>query len=172
MEKRFGRILQITIFGLLVVLSGCNPSKKAAKLFYRGMKIDAPTIYSECGKVAPPLDSQWDSTGFAMGETILLEPEYIYVDCDTVVIDSTKPNRVIKIPCPPCKTRVDTFYKYNTKQVVNRAKEYALEAENKGLNIELAKKQKALSIALWSLIILGAYTLLRWVLRYWGIKLP
>lgn len=159
-------MIAIAAIGCVFGAVSCNPAKKATKLFYRGMRVDAPTIYNECGKVAPPLDSQWDSTGFKIGEPYLLEPEYVYVNCDTVIIDSTKPNRIVKIPCPPCETRVDTFYKYNTKQVVNRAKEYALQAQVENQAKEIATMKERRNMWRIAAIVLACYTLLRWLLRY------
>ncbi len=68
--------------------------------------------------------------------------------------------------------RVDTIYRLKNLKVVNKAKELQLQNENLALSVNFGKLQKERNILFWVTIILGVYTVLRWVVRFWNIRLP
>lgn len=158
---------------LLVVLCGCYTEKRAAKDVVRA-HVEYPNITAGyCGKWYPI--RIYDSTRieYRPGDVKYIPGDTVVVDCDTAK------TKIVKVPCPPQIVRVDTLYFSSDKQAENTAVsdtyKLAYEREREASNAKdavIAKQKKANDIAIWALIILGVYTIGRWVLRVWGIKIP
>lgn len=158
-----------------ILLSGCYSLNKANRQVVKAYAEYPDMVNHYCGQWNDPVVMTRDSFIYKPGKTVYSkgETKYIEVDCDSVVRNAKKSAKV-QIPCPTADTiRItDTLYRSRESTEVNRAKERAQEAEIKDLTISQAKLQKAFSMAMWAAVILGAYTLGRWVLRIWKIKLP
>lgn len=122
-------------------------------------------------------ETYFDSVVIKKSDT-LWRTDSVTVDCDSAVkaakSDSSKLRRQtkVKVPCPPCPLTVDTVLHFQRivkestlKLKAERLKAENLAAEKAATEAMLAAKQKALDIALWAAIILGVYTLLRWILK-------
>lgn len=165
----------IYILMLLVLSTGCYNAKKATRQMVRAYSEYPEVVNGLCGQWNEPIVMTKDSFIYKPGRIVRIpgKTQYVEVDCDSVVRNAKKTAKV-QIPCPTADTfRItDTIYRSRESTEVNKAKERALEAEVSALKISLAKEKKAFSIAMWALIILSAYTLARWILSKWGIKLP
>lgn len=157
----------------IVSLSGCYTQKKAGNQMVKA-HVEYPVLTSfYCNQWYP---IRWyDSTRI---EYIRGEVDYIHdtvtVDCDTVkvTVDGTK---TVRVPCPPCPVRVDTIVTFREKQGESTA---ALEHERQKLIAcqqgidDLNKKATKSRVYLLITGVLALYTVVRWVVRFWGVKLP
>lgn len=176
-------------FVLMVV--GCNAEKKAVrqekrqsdkalKHIQKAERIMPAELARWCAKRYNPADSIHEKEIYLPGKPILLQGrvDTFYVDCD-------KEKGKVKVPCRSADTvRItDTLYKDKYQRDVNRSAEDSLQAYYKGLHAKDAAviKEQSADIAtlkernrilLYFVIGLAAYTLLRWILRIWGVKLP
>lgn len=165
-------------------MSSCNAEKRAVKKsdkhFFKAVAWDKANVHGRCSDIAPPIVMTKDSFIYKPGKVIYKqgEPVYVEVDCDSVTksrnsAHSTGKANYIKIKCPPCDSvRVDTAYVSVRNTEVDRNKEIALEAHIKKVEELATKRHVQLRIAIIALTALAAYTLLRWILRIWGVKLP
>lgn len=119
-------------------------------------------VASFCGSAYPPVSFVKDSFVYSPGETLILT--------DTIVFRDTV-SKMINRYLTKYITRTDTVHITKQSQVVNRAHEEALNMKLEKVSLSLAKERQKNNILLWVVIVLGAYTLLRWILRTW-IKLP
>lgn len=104
----------------------------------------------------------------------------------------------VRVKCPPCDSaKIISVFSSRFQQASNKAALDSLDAHYKRLlaskdkelagkddeikdrdetisekDKDIAKLRERIRIALISLTILAAYTLLRWILRIWGVKLP
>ena len=172
-------VLAVTLF----LLTGCNAEKRAVKKsdkhFFKAVAWDKANVHGRCSDIAPPIVMTKDSFIYKPGKYIpSSEPEYVYVDCDSVVNETKKNGSLlygskVNLKCPPCDSvRVDTAYVSVRNTEVDRNKEIALEAHIKKVEELATKRHVQLRIAIIALSVLSAYTLLRWILRIWGVKLP
>lgn len=171
-NSQFFTVVKLAAISALLAIASllffsCNTPKRAERVFDKANRIDHPTVASKCGEMFPPVDSIHEKVVFKEGKAITIK-DTIYAQDTTVFNDTvfiTKYRVTEKIVH-------DTLVATKYVQVHNEGKE--TEQAGKILQNEkkIAKQQKALSISLWALIILSSYTLLRWVLRYWKIKLP
>ena len=160
------------IISFSMMLLGCYSQKKASQNLLKVQAYYPETVASICSSLYPPLAVVKDSIIYLQGE-VEEELVYVEVDCDSVINEqkTTKPN-VVRVPCPPSIYRTDTLLVYKERQVVDRAAVKALSLELKELTIVSAKTNKENYILLRVAIVLLAYTIIRWVLRIWHIKLP
>lgn len=161
-------------FSFILMVTGCYTEKRASKQTVKAYVTYPDLISGQCGLWFDPVVMTKDSFIYKQGEIIYKKgaPQYVYVDCDSVQ-NPSKSSKIVKIPCPPCDSvRVDTLYRSRESTEANRAKEHAQAAEIKVLAQDNTKLQTQLRIAIYALIALAAYTLGRWVLRIWGVKLP
>lgn len=150
-----------------IMLFSCNNEKIAAKQFDRANRKSHVTVLGKCAEIASPIDSIHERIVFRQGKPVLIK-DTIYAQ-DTLVINDTV---FITKWRTTEKLKTDTLYTTKYTQLVNNAKvqEQAIIISNNDKKI--ASQKKALSITMWALIILSCYTLGRWVLRIWNIKLP
>lgn len=159
-------------------MSSCNAEKRAVKKsdkhFFKAVAWDKANVHGRCSDIAPPIVMTKDSFIYKPGKVIYKqgEPVKVFVDCDTVKVNS-KGEKKAAIPCPPCDSvRVDTAYVSVRNTEVDRNKEIAQAATISNQDKKIASLQTSLSYFIWATCILGAYTLLRWILRIWGVKVP
>lgn len=167
--KRLFIVISILVicFVLSMAFSSCNTSKQSNKHFYKAMNLDAPLTGKNCSISFPPITATKDSFVYIQGEDVVTHDtvqgnEYLVVG-DTVI----KYKYITKTV-----KSVDTFYRSSDDTQVDRGKETYLQDQNEKNIATISKQKKALSISLWAIVILGTYTLGRWVLRIWNIKLP
>lgn len=177
----------IVILACALGLFSCNTPEKlqrqSDKHFFKALAKDKVNVHGRCSDIAPPIVMTRDSFIYKPGKPILLpgRVDTIEIDCDSVVRNAKKDgisannSTKVKIPVKAADTlaQVDTTYKSSNNTAVDNNKVKYLEGviadkdkQITALQIELAKKQKALSIVLWGLIFVTSYTLLRWLLRY------
>jgi len=171
-------VILIAAIGLLF-LTGCNAEKRAVKKsdkhFFKAVAWDKANVHGRCSDIAPPIVMTKDSFIYKPGKVIYKqgEPVYVEVDCDSVVKSFGNRSEIVRVKCPPCDSvRVDTAYVSVRNTEVDRNKEIALEAHIKKVEELATKRHVQLRISIIALTVLAAYTLLRWILRIWGVKLP
>lgn len=159
----------------MAMITGCYTEKKASRQTVKAFTQYPDLISGYCGLWFDPVVMTKDSFIYKPGQIIYKkgEPVYVQVDCDSVVKNSTSANKTAKVKCPPCDSvRVDTVYRSKESTEVNRAKEHSLEATVKEQGETIAGQKVTINILRWTVILLGIYTLARWILRIWNIKLP
>lgn len=171
-ESTFKRLfIVISFFAVAFVLSvafnSCNTTKQSNRHFYKALNKSHTATANNCSIAFPPVEATKDSFIYIQGEDVVTHDtvqgnEYLVLG-DTVV-KYKYITKTVKI--------TDTLRLTNKTTIVDKAKVVELQEKNTELTINNAKQKKALSICLWSITILGAYTLLRWILRIWSIKLP
>lgn len=155
-----------------LMLLGCYTEKYATKQLAKVQTHHPIVVAKVCSSNYPPIERIKDSIIYKQGEAYE-EIVYVEADCDSVLSTSDKITvKRIKIPCPTTIVQTDTLLLYKEKQVVNRAKVAVLEQELAELKETHIKTEEQNHILLRVAIILGAYTIIRWVLRIWNIKLP
>lgn len=155
-----------------MMLLGCYTEKRATKQLAKVQAHHPIVVAKVCSSNYPPIERIKDSIVYKQGEPYE-ELVYVEADCDSA-INATNNTIVkrIKVPCPTTIIQTDTLLVYKEKQVVNRAKVAVLEQELAELKETLIKTKDQNYILLRVAIILCAYTIIRWVLRIWNIKLP
>lgn len=155
-----------------MMLLGCYTEKHAIKQLAKIQAHHPIVVARVCSRNYPLIERIKDSIVYKQGEP---DEEIVYVeaDCDSV-INATNNTIIkrIKVPCPTTIVQTDTLLVYKEKQVVNRAKVAVLEQELAELRETHIKTKDQNHILLRVAIILCTYTIIRWVLRIWNIKLP
>lgn len=145
------------------MIAGCYSENIATRRIEKAHSRYPAIVARYCGEIYPVIDSRTDSIVYIPGE-----PAEI---ADTTYAHDKSQQSFVK-----CVNRyvhkVDTLFRFRTMQVVNRANEKYLADMNQKATISLAKAQNTNRILLWIAVLLGAYTLGRWILRFWGIRLP
>lgn len=155
-----------------LMLLGCYTEKHATRQLAKVQAHHPIVVAKVCSSNYPPIERIKDSIVYKQGEPYE-EIVYVEADCDSVLSTSDKTIiKRIKVPCPSTIVQTDTLLVYKEKQVVNRAKVAVLEQELAELKETHIKTEEQNHILLRVAIILGVYTIIRWVLRIWNIKLP
>lgn len=155
-----------------MMLLGCYTERHATKQLAKVQAHHPVVVARVCSSNYPPIEQIKDSIIYKQGEPYE-EIVYVEADCDSVLSTSDKTTvKRLKIPCPTTIVQTDTLLLYKEKQVVNRAKVAVLEQELAELKETHIKTKEQNHILLRVAIILGAYTIIRWVLRICNIKLP
>lgn len=105
-------------FTLLLLLTSCQTVKWAEKGIYKRHLKYPWIVESICATQYDPIDSISTTTDFIEGETKFVH-DTITIDCDSV--KNVSNTTIIKVPCPPSKSRVDTFYKEKFVSNTNKA---------------------------------------------------
>ena len=150
---------------LCLLLLGCYNQKKATRQVIKADTKFPIVLDGYCGQTRPPLDSVDTKIVYKEGETIH----------DTVTRTETKIHNdtVYKteyndIYIKQRDTIEHTVYKQQTnKGLINK-----LNKQKEDLVITLSATKARLNMLKWVAIILGIYTIGRWVLRIWKIRLP
>lgn len=155
-----------------MMLLGCYTEKHATKQLAKIQAHHPIVVARVCSRNYPPIERIKDSIVYKQGEPYE-EIVYVEADCDSLLKYSDKTIiKRIKVPCPTTIVQTDTLLVYKEKQVVNRAQVAVLEQELAELKETYVKTKDRNHILLRVAIILGVYTIVRWVLRIWNIKLP
>lgn len=161
MKNRITYFIIMLSFGMMV--TGCLSERHAAKKLFTIHAKYPDIVTKHCADVFPDQSYLIDSLIFLPGvETTIT---------DTVFVSDTITKLLTKTIYRNDK-RVDTIYRLKNLKIVNKAKELQLQHDNLALSVDLAKIQKERDILFWVAIMLGAYTVLRWILRFWNIRLP
>lgn len=155
-----------------MMLLGCYSERKASKQLFKVQAHYPYNIAKLCSSIYPPISLIKDSVVHLRG-TPNEELVFVEVDCDSVVKSlSLQQRKVVKAPCPTSIYQIDTLLIYKERQVIDRAEVKLLTGDLSVLNDKYIKTKHENYILLRIAIVLGVYTLLRWVLRIWHIKLP
>lgn len=162
----------------VIALSGCYAQKdctqrderKAVRHFVKALDRCERKVAEQAGLMWPV--RVYDST------VIKYLPGVETVITDTVTGTDTVSNEVIRTVTRTVY-RVDTFYQKSDKQGENTANISALNAKIKAqseemgtLKNEVSSKTSTQRMLWWAVGILSAYTVGRWIVRIWGVKLP
>ncbi|HLO71517.1 MAG TPA: hypothetical protein VK167_11640 [Flavipsychrobacter sp.] len=153
----------VIILSLGMMITGCLSERQAARRLYTIHAKHPQIVTKHCADIFPDQSYLVDSVIFLPGvETTVI---------DTVLVSDTITRFLTKTIYRNDK-RVDTIYRLKNLKIVNKAKELQLQNENLALSVSFGKLQKERNILSWLTIVLGAYTVIRWVLRFWNIRLP
>lgn len=156
--------MKYIIMLLVLLATGCTTENRIARKLIKA-RVKAPAIVAVfCADMYPPLEYYKDSIVVLPG--IEQEPLLLYVGCDTLKELGDK----IVVPCP--QAAPDTLLKYVKQRVVNRAKEQLLEQQLQEKNRQAAALQQKNKTLGWLATVLLIYTIARWLLRIWRVKLP
>lgn len=148
------------------LLTSCYSEKQASRQLVKAQTNYSGVVAKYCSQLYPVKERNRDSIVYLVGkdEVFLSRP----IDRNEIVAST------IKIPHSSKEYiyRVDTVMVFKDKVIEDVAKIEALEAKNKELIKSIAGSEKVSSILLKVAIVLGVYTLLRWLLRVWYIRLP
>lgn len=155
----------IIAFAVFVIFTGCYSYKKADRQVYKAGRYYPGLTAAYCAERYPPLSFVKDSVIYKPGKN---EKVFVYADCDSIrkVGHTTS---VVKIACPDCTT--DTLYIYREKQVVNKAEIEQLRLTINDVMIDKSVLQRNNKLLSRCVIILAAYTILRWILKFWRINI-
>lgn len=145
------------------MMAGCYTENIASRRIEKAHSMYPTLVAKYCADTYPVIDARTDSIVYIPGEPIVI--------VDTLFDQDTFRQSFVKY-IKRYEQKVDTFYRTRTVQVVNRANEKYLAEISQKTSITLAKAQKANNILFWVAVILGIYTIGRWILRVWGIRLP
>lgn len=151
----------VIVITVLMMVAGCYTQQRARKQIIKAEAHYPELLSGLCGDLYPPIEWVNDSFIYLPGIPII-NIDTAYDTVHNIVFKYI--NRYI--------TRRDTLYKTRNVQVVNRAAQTALQHEKERLSVTLAGKKKEVQILYWVAVALGIYTLLRWVVRYWNLRLP
>lgn len=146
-----------------MMFAGCYSENKAHRQLFKVHSKYPQVITKHCADMFPEQSFSVDSVVYIQGDVVTV--------LDTVFISDTTA-KVITKNIVQYKNRTDTVFRLRNIQTINKAKELLLYAENQKKTIQLAKEQKENNILFWVVVVLGGYTLLRWIVRFWGIRLP
>lgn len=171
-NRTFGNlILYVMIFITVIMLSvglfSCNTPNRAAKLFDKSARISEKTVAEKCAAKFPNKDSINERTVYVQGEETVIHDT---VTTGEVMLINDTLYRIKRVTNTIHRT--DTLYKDKVVTVTNTAVIKALELQHIDDVKAISAKSDRLYICYWVLGILGIYTLGRWVLRIWNIKLP
>ncbi|MEZ5016975.1 MAG: hypothetical protein R2800_07970 [Flavipsychrobacter sp.] len=155
-----------------MMLLGCYSQRTATRQLLK-VQTYYPSVLSQlCSDLYPPLVFTKDSITYLKGD---MEQEVVFVEVDCDSILKARIGKIVepvKIPCPPSVYRVDTLVLYKERQMVDRAAIHTLQKQLENATVRLVREERENYILLRVTIILGLYTIVRWVLRIWHIKLP
>lgn len=155
---------------LIVLLASCNTEKQVAGKLYKLYVKNEVAVARLCADLYPPIEKVVDTVIYKKGIPMSTAPTFRVIDCDSVIRKTKKRHVSISIPGNTIVT--DTVVVYKERQLVNNAKLIEYEAQYKELDNELVKCRIQKKWLLNVLAILCIYTLARWLLRYWNIRLP
>lgn len=153
----------IIMLSLCMMITGCLSERQAARKLYTVHAKYPKIVTKHCADIFPDQSYLVDSIIFLPGVESTITDTFFVSDTITKILTKTIYRN---------DKRVDTIYRLKNLKVVNKAREFQLQDENLALSINYAKLQKERNILFWIAIILGVYTVLRWVLRFWNIRFP
>lgn len=142
MAKKLHYAVTYFFIGIVIVaclfFSGCNPAKRALKHIQKAERIEPTVPPKYCAEKYPSLDSVHERIIVKPGKVITDTVVDTYID---IIRDTVYVNKVKTVTLRTTDTVLTTKY----EQVVNRAREALLEAENDSLkqgNAELSTRLK------------------------------
>jgi len=155
------------MLALSFAISSCNTPKaterRDIKRVAKAQGRNPHVIASACASYYPSIDSVATNIIYKAGEKVVVS--------DTVTITDTLTNVLTKYITRTEKTH-DTSYITKYTQIVDRARETAQAKIIKDLQEQTSKQEQNTKWWRWLALIFGVYSILRWVLRIWKIKLP
>lgn len=148
-------------FSFAVMLLGCYSERHAARQLVKVQTQYPHLVAKHCSGTFPPLAYEKDSFIYLKGDPVVFTDTTIHTDTIT---------RMQWRYINKYHYKTDTVYLSRKMQVVNRAAEVALTHDNGMLSSQLAAKKAECRILLWVSLVLGGYTLLRWVLLFWRVR--
>lgn len=154
---------------LSIFIMGCTSQQRTMRSLTKITARHPHLLSGWCSRLYPPLAFAKDSMVFKPG----ISPGVIYVhaDCDSIVHAKGTGHAKVQLPCPQQRV-ADTVVLYKERQLVNRAGEDLLTRQVIDLTTENAVLSNRKALYLKFVVVLAIYTLLRWILRTWSIKLP
>lgn len=134
----------IALIPAACLLCGCYTARKATKQVVKAQAHHPEVVSELCGRLYPPVTMVKDSIVYKEGSIQYLPSDTIAIDCDTVRSQS-----VVRIPCPPCLYRVDSFHHYTERQVENTARLTALQYETRTLQSRYDKLSVKNTLLMW-----------------------
>lgn len=177
-------VVGLLLFAVAVTTTGCNTEKRAWRNMQRAERIDNTVPPKYCADKFPAIEKYKEVIKYKPGVPIKGDTKYVTANCDSLkkardakesaAGAQTKDNNTFRIPCPPCDSlRVDTAEILRETTEVNRAHEKVLQNKLHDTEQQLTKTETELSYCMWAAMILGGYTLIRWLVRIiWGFKIP
>lgn len=165
--------LYVLMISLLVSLASCYTAKKAGKDLAR-VGVLYPQLLARCCEVSyRPLQESYDSIYYLKGTEIFNDTIYSYIDCDTVSDKDVVPhNNIVSVPCPVAIKVTDTVVKVRYRKEVNFAKEQRLQNEVAAISESYSAIKGRYKLLCRAFALLLIYTIVRFILRFWKIKLP
>lgn len=157
---------------ICMMMLGCLTEKKAQRLLLK-VQVKQPKVLTDiCAEKFSNteylIDTFFYKEGIPQQEVVAF-----HVDCDTLTNQIDPKGKLITtIQCPSVVSRVDTVYRIREVRVVNKAELVLLQEKLFNREQQLAKLQTRNSLLLKLAVVLGIYTIARWILRFWNIKLP
>ena len=145
-----------------MMITGCYSKKKAMRQMTKAQAIHPDVVAGFCNNIYAPLDWVKDSVLFTMGNEVTVDSIVLYIDCDTV---SPAMPKIVKVPCPAYKQRIDTLLIYKEKQVVNKAALVSLQAAYNELLGKYSSAKLKSKILLWVIIGLVLVMSCSWLMR-------
>ena len=155
---------------IALFLLSCNAEKYATKKLYKIYSKNGLAVAKLCADTYHPLEKSIDTVIYKKGVPVWNVPEVRIVDCDSIIKNKQNPN--VKISLPAKAVITDTIIVYKERYLVNKAKLLKQEVQYKELNNEFVKCRTQRNWLWKVLLIVSIYTLLRWMLRFWNIRLP
>lgn len=164
-------MLKIAIVASLLILSACSPQRRLDRLAAANPEAAAST----CAKMFPVRESS-NVRIERTTDTIRTAGAVVYVDCDSAQLTREIHDTVrLRIPvrCPDHQT-IRAFERRDSIVFIeNTAAVIAAESNERDAVVKAAQAGKARQMWMWAAIALGAYSVIRLVLRRWlKISLP
>lgn len=153
----------IIILSFAMMITGCMSERHAAQKLYAIHAKYPQLVTKHCADIFPEQGFSMDSIVFLPGTENTIVDTLLMSDTITKLLTKTVFRTV---------ARVDTIYRLRNLKVINKAREVQLQNDNLTLSVKTGKLQKERDILFWVALVLGIYTLVRWVLRFWNIRLP
>lgn len=153
---------------VVIMFVGCNTEKRMVRHVLAAQAKYPEKTAAICAQLYPPLTIVKDSIAYKEGAATELKFIYIPVDSIYWARNNNQPNtKIIR------QLRVDTVFIVKQKQVVNRAAVHSLQLALTDAQNKVSDLKHSNRYMLWAVIILGCYTLLRWVsYKLFKISLP
>lgn len=177
MNKILLFLIGLSIAAMIFGSTSCNVTKRAERKLDKSKRLDYNVFAKECARAYDPTDSVHERIIHVAGKTI--RDTIISTELE-IINDTVYKTRVKTITV----SKTDTIKLDKYEREANKAALDSTEVHYKGLMSEagkeaeklkekVAKQSVTISYLWWAVIVLGVYTLGRWVLRYFTkIKLP
>ncbi len=155
-----------------MMMLGCLTEKKAQRLLLK-VQVKQPKVLTDiCAEKFSNTEYLIDTFFYKEG---IPQQEIVafHVDCDTLTNQIDPKGKLITtIQYPSVVSRVDTVYRIREVRVVNKAELVLLEEKLSKSEQQVAELNSRNKLLVKLALVLGLYTITRWILRFWNIKLP